>query len=460
MSLASLAAGTSEIIGETAYVRLPYKPRSYFKPFHDRQERFACIVAHRRCGKTVACLNELVKRAMTTHLEDARYAYIAPTYAQAKTAAWDYLLSAIAPYIPFGAKINQSELRVDLPNGSRIRLFGADNYLALLGMRLDGCVLDEYADFDPRAWTQVVRPALSDRQGFAVFIGTPRGHNGFHKIYTDARKDPDWFTASLRASDLVPAYGDMFAKDHGEQAASDAGWLTSTEIAKVKRDQSEEEYRQEYECDFEAATKGAYYGKQMAAAEKEGRITNVPFDPAHQVITAWDIGGDRDATAIWFVQLQGRQVCVIDYHEATGADSAPYAKLVLDKPYSYSQHFVPHDAGPNRIGIDKSYKDFLTDAGLRNVTVLPVDIREHGINAVRLLLPRCVFDERKCERGIEALRMYQTEWDEKNKVFKAIPKHDWASHGADAFRYLAVALDKHVSSPNFNRKINYPKGFY
>ena len=154
----------------------------------------------------------------------------------------------------------------------------------------------------------------------------------------------------------------------------------------------------------------------------------------------------------------GRQICLIDYYEAVGSDCSPHVKYCTDKPYNYSQHFLPHDAGPNRVGIDRSYKDFLGDLGLRNLTVLPVQVREPGIEAVRLLLPRCYFDEERCDSGIESLRMYQTEWDERNKVFKSTPKHDWSSHGADAFRYLAIALDKHITSPSFNRKLVYPKG--
>jgi len=457
MSFASLAPGTSEIVGDTAYVRLAYRPREYFKPYHNREQRFACIVAHRRAGKTVACIHDLQRRALLNQHDRSLYSYIAPTYSQAKSTAWDYLKDAASPYFAYGAKPNESELKVTYPNGAVIRLFGADNYDALRGLRQDGSVLDEYADIDPRAWTQVIRPSLSDRRGFATFIGTPRGHNHFFERYRDAVKGPaEWFSASLKASELVPLYGDKMPPDVAEAE----GWLTSVELEQARRQMSDDWYRQEYECDFEASIKGAYYGDQMAAAASEGRITKVPYDPSKQVITAWDIGGNRDATAIWFVQIVGRQICVIDYYEAVGADSGPHARYVLDRGYSYLQHFIPHDAGPDRIGIDKNYRDFLEGHGLRNITVLPVGIIEHGINAVRLLLPRCVFDESKCERGIEALRMYRTEYIEKDDIFKSTPKHDWASHGADAFRYLAVALDKHVSSTSFNRKINYPKGFY
>ncbi len=401
----------------------------------------------------MACINDLLKAAITNTYSRSLYAYIAPTYAQAKATAFDYLIEACAPLIPYGAKINQSELKVDLPRGSTIRLFGADNYHALRGLRLDGCVLDEFADFDPRAFTQVIRPALSDRRGFATFIGTPRGHNHFYDVFRNAVRNPgEWYTASLKASELVPL------NDLDPEARSN-NLLTTDELEHARRQMSDEWYAQEYECDFEAANPGAYYGKQMAECQKSGRIGPYPWFPDRQVYTAWDIGGDRDATAIWFCQLQGKAVYLVDYIEATGADSAPYAKALLEKPYSYAQHFLPHDAGPNRLGIDRNYSDFLRDHGLKGITVLPAGVREHGINAVRLLLPRCSFDSVKTEIGIEALRMYQTEWDEKNKTFKSTPKHDWASHGADAFRYLAVALDKHVSSPSFNRKIQYPKGF-
>ena len=453
MSLANTAPGTAQIVDDVAYIKINYQPRGYFKPFHQRTQRFACVVAHRRAGKTVACIQDLQRAALTNPAVRTLYAYIAPTYAQAKATVFDYLIEAAAPYVQLKlASVNQSELKVTYYNGATIRLFGADNYNALRGLRLDGTVLDEYADFDPRAWTQVIRPALSDRRGFATFIGTPRGHNHFYDIYRDGVRAPnEWFTANLKASDLVPA-NDL------DPRAREKALLTSDELEMARRQMSAEWYNQEYECDFEAANPGAYYGKQMADAEKDGRITSIPYDPKYQVYTAWDIGGDRDATAIWFAQTVGRGVFLIDYMENTGADSAPYAKALLNRPYSYAQHFLPHDATARHPGSQRDYREALGDHGLRNITVLPRLDRELGINSVRLLLPRCSFDKRECDLGIEALRMYQTEWDEKNKIFKATPKHDWASHGADAFRYLAVALDKHTVSPNFNRKLEYPKG--
>ena len=447
-------------MNEPTVVTLNYKPRPYFLPFHNRKQRFACIVAHRRAGKTVACIHELLKRAVTNPIQPSKYAYVAPTYAQAKSTAWDYLIEAVAPLMPYGVKINQSDLSVKLPNGAEIRLFGADNYHTLRGLRLDGIVLDEYADIDPRAWTTVIRPALSDRRGFATFIGTPRGHDHFYTRYNEALGAPgEWYTAAFRASELVPAFGDKIASEHGIQHAVSQGWLTSDELERTKQDQSQEWYNQEYECDFEAATPGAYYGKQMAEALSSVRIGKYPYDPSYRVYTGWDIGGNRDNTAIWFCQLIGRAVYLIDYYEKRGASSAPHARAVLDRDYTYAAHFLPHDAVAKHPGQELDYRESLEHHGLKHIAVLPRSDLELGINSVRLLLPRCSFDDVSCSEGIESLRMYQTEWDEKQRIFKSTPKHDWASHGADAFRYLAVALDKHVSSPSFNRKLVYPKGF-
>lgn len=317
-------------------------------------------------------------------------------------------------------------------------------------------MLDEFADFDPRAWSEVIRPTLSDRRGFAVFIGTPKGHNSFYDRWLQSQSDPEWYSLMLKASDSVPVNEKLAAK-YGKDWAIANGLLLQDELDALRRDMTEEEYAQEYECSFEAAIKGAFYGKQMADAEASGRVRNVPHDPAGQVWTAWDIGGDNDTTVIWFAQIAHNEVNIIDYYQAVTADSAPHARTVLQKPYNYAGHFLPHDAAPRRIGIDKSYKDFLEGHGLRNCIVLPHANIEPGINAARLLLPRCYFDKTKCANGIEALKLYRSEYDEKKKILSSHPLHDWTSHPADAFRYLAVGLDGHVRKTNFNRKIVYPR---
>lgn len=438
-------------------VRINYSPRPQFVSFHKRAQRFACLVCHRRAGKTVACVHELQRAALRSTKDAPRFAYIGPTYSQTKSVAWDYLMRAAGPLFEFGAKSNTSELRVDYPNGSQVRLFGADNYDALRGLRLDGVVLDEFADFDPRAWSEVIRPALSDRRGFAVFIGTPKGHNAFYEIWTKAQADPDWFSLMLKASDSVPINDQLLTK-HGLDWATDHGLLLSDELKLLRQDMSEEEYAQEYECSFEAAVKGAYYGKQMAAAHEQKRVTGVPHDPAQQVWTSWDLGM-RDATAIWFYQTAGREIHLIDYYEATGQDLAHYVRHLKDKPYVYGGHIVPHDAQARELGTGKNRIEVLQSLGLNGVQVCPRHSKEDGISAVRMLLPRCWFDAQKCKRGIEALTLYRSNWNEKLEALQSSPVHDWTSHCADSMRYLAMGMGLGAGR-NFTRKLIYPKSSY
>lgn len=402
-----------------ATVELKYRAREQFIPFHTRTERWSCLVAHRRAGKTVACIHDLVDAALRCKEENPRFAYITPFYAQAKDVAWTYVKEAVGPLMQYGAEVNESELRVDLPNGARLRLYGADNYDRLRGIYLDGVVLDEFADMDPRAWSEVIRPALSDRKGWATFIGTPKGENTFFEIWQDAQDDPDWFSLMLKASDT--------------------GLIDKEELNAAKRAMTHEQYRQEYECSFQAAIVGAYYGKLMEDAEAAGRIGPIPVEGAVKVHTVWDLG-IGDSTAIWFYQAVGKEVRVIDYYEASGVGLDHYFKVLEDKDYLYGNHYLPHDVEVRELGTGRSRKETLNDLGIKVKVVKKLSI-EDGINAARKILPRCWFDKDKCSTGIKALRQYRTEFDEKRKVFRLRPLHDWSSHAADAFRYLAVSLE-------------------
>lgn len=417
-------------------IDLGYRARAQFAPFHARTERFACIVAHRRAGKTVACIHDLQDAALRCPLERPRFAYLSPFLKQSKTVAWDYLKAAMAPLRVAGAVVNESELRVDYANGGQVRLFGADNPDALRGIYLDGVVLDEHADMDPRVWGEIIRPALADRQGWAVFIGTPKGRNSFHEIWKRAQAEPDWYSLMLRAS---------------ETRLIDPG-----ELQLAKRDLSDDQYEQEFECSFDAAVIGAYYAKQMQAAVKDGRICGVPYEPASLTWTAWDLG-IRDATAIWFAQIVGREIHLIDYYEASGVDLGHYVREIMARPYTYAGHIVPHDAQAKELGTGKSRLEVLESLQLKNITVAPIHRIEDGINAVRVFLPKCWFDAKKCERGTEALTLYRSEWDAERKVLKPHPLHDWTSHASDAMRYLAWTLDRVAIKTGFHRTIEYPQ---
>jgi len=401
--------------GDTIRVRTGYVPRPQAIAFHARSERYACLVAHRRFGKTVAAINDLIRACYTTPLENVRVAYIAPYLSQSKAIAWDYVLEYTSA-IP-DIKVNHSELRVDFPNGARIRLFGADNYNAMRGLFFDYVVLDEPSDFPASAWPTVIRPALADRKGRATFIGTPKGRNEFWEIYNNAKDDPNWFTAMYKASET--------------------GILDQGELEEARRAMGDDRYEQEFECSFEAAIQGAYYAVEMKDAMNDGRITRVPYDPALGVVTAWDLG-IGDSTAIWFAQFYGQEIRIIDYHENSGVGLDAYAKALSEKPYHYEQHILPHDVRVKELGTGKSRLETLEALGIRDVEIAPKLSVDDGIQAARSMLARCWFDGGNCERGIEALRQYRRDFDEKLKTWRGRPLHDWTSHGADAFRYLAV----------------------
>lgn len=403
-------------------VELPYAPRSAFYDYHARKQRWASLVAHRRCGKTVACVNDTIGKALSLTRPHGRYAYVAPFLAQAKEVAWEYLKRFSQP----AAKDkNESELWVELLNGARIRIHGADNPDRLRGAYLDGVVLDEYADMRPSVWGEVIRPMLADRGGWATFIGTPKGRNEFFQIHQRALESPDWYAATLKASDTK--------------------LLPQSELEDARRDMTPEQYEQEFECSFEAAIVGAYFGKEIAEAERDGRITEVPYDSAVPVHTGWDLG-IGDSTAIWFFQVVGNEVHYIDHYEAHGQKLDHYLGVLSSKPYRYGLDFLPHDAKARELIAGRSRVEHLAKSG-RPVRVLPQTKIEDGINAGRLAIPRSWFDREKCADGLEALRQYRAEFDEKLRAFKDKPKKDWATHSADAFKYSAMGYRIMVDDP-------------
>lgn len=357
------------------------------------------------------------------------YAYIAPYRSQAKSVAWDYLKHFAEPVLKSS---NEAELTVELVTGAKIRLFGADNADAMRGLGFSGVFMDEYGDFRPSVWGNVIRPTLSDKQGWAVFAGTPKGKNQFWQIYDQAsRSDGEWFCLKL--------------------TASESGLLPATELNAAKAQISEDQYLQEYECSFEAAILGAYYGTDLRQAELDGRITNVPYDPHLPVHTAWDLGY-RDDTAIWWYQVIRNEIHLIDFFAISGANIEEIAKIIKEKPYKYGKHNLPHDARAKTLAAQgKSVIEQLAEhLGINNLAIVPDLGVQDGIQAVRQCLPMCWFDKTKCAEGIEALRQYQREYDEDKKAFRSSPRHDWTSHPSDAFRMMAVAwrLEPKVKAPD------------
>lgn len=396
----------------TQKVKLKFVARDQFLPYMNRSKRWASVVAHRRAGKTVACIMDLIAKAIQHKDREPRFAYIAPTYTQAKDVAWAYLKEYTAQ-IP-GIEKSESELTVTFPhNGARIRLYGAENYDRLRGLYLDGCIIDESGDIAPSAFPEVIRPALSDRKGWCTFIGTPKGRNHFYETHSLAKSDDDWFSAELKASVT--------------------GIIDDNELKDARKLMTGEQFRQEYECSFDAAIKGAYYGKEVLEAETDNRITKVPYDKAADVFCSWDLG-IGDSMALWFGQLIGQEWHWINYYENSNYGLDHYVDYINALPYNVSEHLLPHDAEARELQTGKSRRQFLEGRGL-SCTIVPNHKVDDGINAARMRFNRMWFDAEKCKHGIDCLRMYQAEFDEKHQVLKTRPLHNWASHGADAFRY-------------------------
>lgn len=363
----------------------------------------------------MAAVQRLILRALQEPKPRPRLAYIAPTYGQAKRAAWDYLCDLTKPVQ--ASDPHNTELRVDLINGARISVYGADNAETLRGIYLDDAVMDEYADMRAGVWQTVVRPALSDRGGGALFIGTPKGRNEFYNVY-EAATGPDWTRVILRASE--------------------SGLLPATELLAARAELTPEQYAQEFECSFDAAITGAYYGKELAEADREGRVGEVPHDPAVPVHTAWDLGVG-DATAIWFFQVVGPAIHVIDHYEAHGHGLPHYAQVLAARGYKYGTHYLPHDARARDLGTGRTRVEAFKDLTGRMPHILRAGAVMDGINAARMTMARCRFDAMRCRDGLEALRQYRADFDDRLRTFRDTPRHDWSSHSADAFRYLAMA---------------------
>lgn len=417
---------------------IPYAPRAFQLEYHHGRTRESALVCHRRFGKTVMLVNEKIKTALTCPLPDARVAYIAPTYSQAKRIAWDYAKRFSAP-IP-GVKANEAELRIDYPNGSRLQLLGQDNPDSLRGSYFDDVACDEFQLWAPNVYPQIIRPALADRKGRATFTGTPAGtENPLYEVYERIR--------------IAGGY----ARIH---KASETGYVDAEELASAKLGMSAEQYEQEFECSWAASIIGSIYGRSITAMESEGRIREVPPDQAAPMDTAWDLG-INDATAIWCFQIVRGQIRLIDYYEASGEALAHYVHKVDELARKHGlrlgEHYLPHDVRARELGTGVTRLEMLESMRLK-VEVVPAIPVMDGIEATRLMLKTCVIDRERCAYGIKALSNYRREYHEQRRTFYDRPVHDWSSHCCDALRGLAVMRDRgqtaewggQLSQPSFS----------
>tara|TARA_Y100000004_G_scaffold174387_1_gene213085 strand:- start:13581 stop:14849 length:1269 start_codon:yes stop_codon:yes gene_type:complete len=403
---------------------IPYKPRELQNFLHKKidKHRFNVLVLHRRAGKTVMMINHMLRSALMNPLPNSRYAFLSPTFKQGKATAWDYI-KTYAGKIP-GTKFNESELRCDLPNGARITILGAENDQALRGIFLDGCVFDETQSIKPTIFPEIIRPALADRKGWCVFIGTPKGRNYFYELYEQAKENKDWYSCVFKASDTKI--------------------LDDEELKAAKEVMSKDLYEQEFECSFQAAITGSYYGHIIESLAKEGRVGDVPYDDNLDVETWWDLGLN-DSTSIWFAQRYKGEIRLIDYYENSGFGLDHYIDIIDQKGYDYSKHIAPHDIKVRELGnMGKSRLESALELGIAFEVAPKVSI-EDGIEAVRKELTNCWFDKNKCKTAIEYLKAYQKRWDDKNQCFRNKPLHNFASHCADSFRTGIVGQGVEIS---------------
>lgn len=414
-----------------------FSPRSYQQRFLTAMEtkNRAALVWHRRAGKDLTTIN------FTAQKMRARigvYYYFLPTYTQAKKIVWDGIDARGNKFIDnfpkslIAAK-HETELKITYKTGSVFQLIGGDNIDTIVGTNPVGIVLSEYALMNPRAW-ELTQPILMENGGWAVFDYTPRGKNHGHRLWIDAVNNPDVWFSSMETVDTTKRDG---PEDFGYPGYG-GPVVTPEQINEARRSgMSEEMIQQEFYCSFEGAMVGAYYADQLAQLMAQGRILNVPYDPMIPVDTAWDLGLD-DAMAIWFTQTDGGLCRVIDYMEAHTHGLDWYARELRTKGYHYGRHYGPHDIKARELSSGNSRIQLAAKMGL-HFEAQPKLAVEDGIAAGRRLLPLCVFDGARCEKGLDALKSYRREWDEKTQTWKPTPLHDWSSHGADAFRTRAIA---------------------
>ena len=396
-------------------ITIPYTPRAHGRNLHRLIEGHRSVVAcwHRRAGKTFVACHALIKHILSCQLANPQGLYCSPFRNQSKRVAWRYFVD-FTKDIP-GIKTNITELTITFPNGGMIMLGGADSPDNYRGQYFDMVVLDEYAQFPPRLWTAVIRPALSDRKGKMLCIGTPAGRNSFYRLFKQAEELPDW------ANSYLPV--------------SETDVIDADELAAMRREMPANEAAQELDLSWTAAITGAIFGAEMAEAERDGRITTVPADDGLPVHSAWDLG-IRDS-AVWLYQLCGTEIRMIECRNYSGASLIDIVADLKALPYTYGSDVVPHDARLREFTTGVTRIQTMQNLGRDPVVCRNISLGD-GIEAARTMIGRTWFDAEKCSEGIEALIQYRTEFDDQKRSFSIKPLHDWCSHPADAFRYVAV----------------------
>jgi hypothetical protein len=395
----------------------------FFAAMNDGVRR-AILVWNRRAGKDTSAWNFLIYTAWE---KKGIYYYIFPTAIQGRKVLWDGMTNDGLRFIDFIPKIliksvNNQEMKIVLRNGSLIQVLGSDNYNSIMGTNPSGCIFSEFSLQNPNAWNYV-RPILDANGGWSIFVFTPRGTNHAKDLFDMARKDENkeaWFCQLLTNNETKI--------------------LSDKDIKKLRDEEmSEDMIQQEWYCSFTLGIQGSYYAKYLQEARDEMRIGHIPHDKSQRVFTSWDIG--LDCTAMVFFQLAGNQINIIDYYEAPDEEMIHYVQELQKRPYIYDEHFAPSDASKREQINKHSIRGVVAELGVdfTKISTLEYSI-DKGIEFARQVFPRVFIDEKKCVKLIRCLENYRREWDDERKIYRSKPVHDRWSHGADAFRYMAIAM--------------------
>jgi len=392
----------------------------------------AIAIWHRRAGKDEVAMHFAAFSAATRR---GNYLHMLPEFNHGRRVIWN----AVNPHTgrrrideafppEWRTNTNDNEMFMRLANGSTWQVVGSDRYDGLVGASAVGVTFSEYALSNPSA-LGYLRPMLEENDGWVMFITTPRGHNHAKALYDHACQTPGWFAELLTARDTG-----MLTERQLDEALFEYSALYGADVGRAQ-------FQQEYECSFNAAILGAFYALEMKDVRDEGRV--LPIEPMtdRPVMRAWDIGVGDD-TSIWWFQAVGAQLLVLDHYASSGVGLEHYrdvcAEREAERGWLHGTDFVPHDAKVREWGSGKTRVETMQELGLSPMLV-PNASLDDGINAVRRVLPLCVFHPRCEVGGINALEQYRREWDDEKKCFRASAVHDWTSHPADAARYMALA---------------------
>jgi hypothetical protein len=408
-----------------------FTPRVYQKELMmamDLGYKRAISIYHRRAGKDKTMFNIMVREALKRR---GTYYYFFPEFAQGRRVIWEGIDGSGFKFLdhipePLIQSKNSTDMRIILTNGSVIQIMGTDKFDKVRGSNPVGCVFSEFAFQNPKAWN-VIRPILAENNGWAIFNSSKNGKNHLYELYERVKDNKRWFVQDLNVLQTLDENGNRYISDEVIEEERAAGM-------------SEEMIQQEFFNSWSANSQGFYYLSQIEDLEVDGKICNVPHDPSSPVDVYFDIGVG-DSTACWFIQTEGKTVNVIDFYQNTNKGLDHYAKHLQSKRYVYSNINFPWDMRNIEFGSGRTRYEVAEELfkGIRLNTVSKLPVSE-GINAVRMILPACRFDKVRCKEGLDSLKNYKKEWNDKQQVYSDHPLHDWASDAADAFRYLAVGI--------------------